>query len=73
MAVIYSLGSSLRSPEDFIGLLHCYRIEMLADVRRFPTSRLGYFKKEQLVELLQANTIRYCYLGEELGGYRKGG
>lgn len=73
MGIIYSIGSSLRTQEEFINLLCHYQIKVVADVRRFPTSKLNHFKKEEIKELLQDNSISYCYLGEELGGYRKGG
>lgn len=39
--VIYSLGSSTRTPEEFIGVLHAYGIKTLVDVRSFPTSAFG--------------------------------
>ncbi|MEW6326803.1 MAG: DUF488 domain-containing protein [Thermodesulfobacteriota bacterium] len=70
---IYSLGSSTRTPEEFIGVLHAHGIKTLVDVRSFPTSRFEHFKKENLETLLKENAINYVYLGKALGGYRKGG
>ncbi len=35
--VIFTLGTSTRSPEEFLALLKHYRIEKVVDVRRFPT------------------------------------
>jgi len=70
---IYSLGTSLRSAEEFLQLLKCYKIEAIIDVRRFPVSRLLHFNREPLMELLTGHGIHYHYLGRELGGYRKGG
>jgi uncharacterized protein (DUF488 family) len=70
---IYTLGTSTRSPEEFISLLTGHRIEAVADVRRFPTSRFEHFKRENLAGLLHGSGIEYIYLGDELGGYRRGG
>ena len=42
-------------------------------MRRFPTSRVEYFKREKLFDILNKQGIKYCYLGKELGGYRRGG
>jgi uncharacterized protein (DUF488 family) len=50
-----------------------FKISILVDVRRFPTSKLEHFKKEKLEHLLKQEGIRYIYLGKELGGYRRGG
>jgi uncharacterized protein (DUF488 family) len=70
---IFTLGTSTRSAEKFIHLLRHYGIEMVVDVRRFPTSRFDHFIKENLASLLQEAGISYLYLGQELGGYRSGG
>jgi uncharacterized protein (DUF488 family) len=43
------------------------------DVRRFPPSRFNQFRREKLPELLNKASIDYTYLGEQLGGYRRGG
>jgi uncharacterized protein (DUF488 family) len=48
-------------------------IEVLVDVRRFPTSKIEHFKKEKMKEWLSEQGIEYVWLGEELGGYRRGG
>ncbi len=68
---IYSIGHSNRREEDFINLLKQYRIEIVIDVRRFPTSKYVTYKKENLTELLKKNGIEYVHL-ENLGGYRGG-
>jgi uncharacterized protein (DUF488 family) len=72
-STIYSLGSSTRTGEEFIGVLNAYDINILVDVRSFPTSRFEHFKKENLKPLVEENAINYVYLGKPLGGYRKGG
>ena len=66
---IYTLGTSTCSPEEFISLLTGHRIKVVADVRRFPTSRFEHFKRENLAGLLHGSGIEYIYLGDELGGY----
>lgn len=43
------------------------------DIRRFPTSRLDHFKKNTLEKILREKNIDYLYLGDLLGGFRKGG
>jgi len=48
-------------------------IEVLVDVRRFPTSKVEHFKREMMEQWLSEQGIEYVWLGEELGGYRHGG
>lgn len=71
--VIYTLGTSTRTGEEFIELLKSHQVAVVADVRRFPSSRFEYFRGENLARLLTEAGISYIYLGEELGGYRRGG
>ncbi|MCS7257886.1 MAG: DUF488 domain-containing protein [candidate division WOR-3 bacterium] len=73
MHSIYTLGTSNRTPEEFLKLLKKYSIEIIFDVRRFPKSRFLHFIQENLTELLKTHKIEYCYLGAELGGFRTGG
>ena len=67
---IYTIGHSNRSLEEFIRLLQKYEIEVLADVRRFPTSKFEHFRAENLKEYLEDVGIKYIWF-EKLGGYRK--
>ena len=71
--IIYTLGTSTHTKEEFIELLHHYRIETVVDVRSFPQSRFEHFKKENLAKILNERGFNYVYLGKELGGFRKGG
>ena len=71
--VVYTLGTSTREREEFRDLLRAYGIVQLVDVRRFPTSRLEHFKKENLAHLCREAGIAYYWLGEVLGGFRSGG
>ena len=72
-SIIYTLGTSTRTKEEFLELLKYYRIETVVDVRSFPQSRFEHFKKENLVRILREGGVKYVYLGKELGGFRKGG
>ena len=68
--VIWTIGHSTRSLEEFTGLLRGERIEFLADVRRYPASRLHpHFNAEALGRLLTAADLRYEGY-PELGGRR---
>ena len=69
---IWTVGTSNRSIEEFLHLLMAYKIEVIADVRRFPTSRHRHFKQEVLKETLNRCGIEYNHI-IELGGYRTGG
>jgi len=70
---IYSLGTSNRTRDEFFTLLRAFAIEMVVDVRSFPTSRFPHFRKESLSQSLAEQGFGYYYLGKELGGYRKEG
>jgi uncharacterized protein (DUF488 family) len=71
--IIFTLGTSNRSLEEFVHLLRINGIEMVVDVRSFPTSRFPHFRKETLSQSLGEAGLGYSCLGKELGGYRKGG
>ena len=70
---IFTLGTSNRSVEEFFQILRANRIEMVVDVRSFPSSKFPHFRKEALSRSLAEAGLGYFYLGKELGGYRKGG
>ena len=71
--IIYTLGTSTHTREEFLELLNSYHIEKVVDVRSFPQSRFEHFKKENLERILSEKGFNYFYLGKELGGFRKGG
>jgi len=71
--MIFSIGHSNRTLDEFLRFLRKYGIELIVDVRRFPTSKWEWFKKENLQGALNRRDIRYEYLGDLLGGFRKGG
>ena len=69
-AVIWTIGHSTRPLDEFIGLLRGERIKFLADVRRYPASRMHpHFNAEALAWSLTAADMRYGAYSE-LGGRR---
>lgn len=71
---IWDVGHSNRQEEDFLSLLKEHKIEKIIDVRRFPTSKkFPYFERSHLVMALNKINISYTWLGDKLGGFRKGG
>lgn len=70
MKEIYTIGHSNRSIEEFKRLLIEHSVEVLADVRRFPSSKYEHFKQDKLKESLKDVGIDYIWF-EGLGGYRK--
>ena len=68
---IWTIGHSTRSLEEFLSLLAAYKIEAVADVRRFPGSRrYPHFASEALAQTLPAHGIAYQWL-PKLGGRRR--
>ena len=71
--VVYTVGTGLRSLEDFIEILLACDIKTVIDVRGYPMSKLSHFSRQNFPHLLETNGIEYRFLGKELGGLRKGG
>lgn len=71
--MLWTIGHSNRSINLFLELLKEHGIQVLVDVRRFPTSKVEHFKRENMEKWLAENNIEYIWFGKELGGYRKGG
>jgi len=70
LAQIFTVGHSNRSFDEFRLLLKEYEIKVVADVRRYPSSRkFPHFNGEALRELLNAQRIQYVWF-EALGGRR---
>jgi uncharacterized protein (DUF488 family) len=70
---IWTIGHSNRSIAAFVELLREHEIQVIVDVRSFPTSKIEQFKREQMEKWLSEHGIEYIWLGKMLGGYRKGG
>lgn len=71
--LVFTIGTSNRSAEEFIELLPSHGVEVLVDVRRFPSSRFEHFRQDALAARLSEAGIEYVHMGEELGGRRSGG
>lgn len=70
---IYTLGHSTRNFEEFLEILKNFKIKLVIDVRRFPSSKkFPWFSKEILEKKLNENKIQYIHF-PVLGGYRKEG
>jgi uncharacterized protein (DUF488 family) len=70
---VWTIGHGSLSKDFFLSLLKKHRIDLLVDVRRFPTSKLEHFRRENLEKWLPKEGVEYIWLGEELGGYRREG
>ena len=66
---VWTVGHSTHPAERFAELLRAHGIEVLSDVRRFPTSKWPQFKQENLRSNLAAAGVEYVHI-PELGGYR---
>ena len=70
--MIYTIGHSNYPIEHFVALLQQHGIQALADVRSNPYSRFNpQFNREKLQASLAIVSIRYVFLGEELGARSK--
>jgi uncharacterized protein (DUF488 family) len=68
---IWTIGHSTRPFEQFVAMLHSFKIEVVADIRSFPGSRkYPQFNKEVLQISLPENKIKYIHL-KNLGGRRR--
>lgn len=71
---IWDIGHSTRNEKEFMALIQKNRIEAVADVRRFPSSKkFPHFGQDHLKKALGKSSIAYVWLGEWLGGFRKSG
>jgi uncharacterized protein (DUF488 family) len=67
---IWTIGHSTRPLEEFVELLTANRIEVVADVRRYPGSRRSpHFAREPLRMALERRGLVYVWF-PELGGRR---
>jgi uncharacterized protein (DUF488 family) len=70
-SVLYTVGHSTRSLDDFVALLTRHGVRAIADVRRFPRSRkYPHFNDDFLAESLPRAGIQYLPF-PSLGGRRK--
>jgi uncharacterized protein (DUF488 family) len=70
---LFTIGHSNRSLEEFRHLLIEFQVQIIADVRRFPSSRkFPHFNQDTLRQHLDAQGIQYVWF-EALGGLRHAG
>jgi len=71
---VYALGyGGWKDLQGFIEHLKRLGVNMLVDVRRFPRSKKPEFNGENLKVELPKHSVRYEYMGDTLGGFRRGG
>lgn len=69
--MIFTIGHSTRTADEFLVLLEAYRVDALADVRTIPRSRRHpQFSADALATFLPEHGIRYVHV-PGLGGLRK--
>ncbi|MDD5327269.1 MAG: DUF488 domain-containing protein [Phycisphaerae bacterium] len=67
--ILYTIGYSNHTIEDFVSLLKQHKITCVADVRSAPYSRYcPQFNKDALASALETAGIAYIFMGKELGG-----
>ena len=68
--IIFTIGHSTRTLEEFVGLLQAHGVRLVVDVRTIPRSRHNpQFNQEKLSADLKKSGIDYVWL-KELGGLR---
>ena len=67
--MIYTIGHSTHSLQDFIALLKSRGITAIADVRSAPYSRFQpQFNREALAKSLNDSGVEYVFVGDSIGG-----
>lgn len=68
---IHTIGHSTRAIDTFLELLKTHGIDLVMDVRRWPSSRrFPHFGREPLIASLAGQGMAYVWR-EDLGGFRK--
>ncbi len=71
---VYALGyGDWQKLREFIDYLKALEVGVLVDVRRFPASKNPEFMGKNLEVELPKWGIKYEFMGETLGGFRRGG
>lgn len=69
---LYTIGHGNRKSEDFLALLKEFGIEYLIDVRSQPYSKFNpQFNQNELKFFLERNSIKYVFMGDNIGGRPK--
>ena len=71
MPKLYTIGRSTHALQEFLDILHKYKIMHIVDVRTIPKSRhVPCFNENELKKSLRKNKIAYTHLSK-LGGLRR--
>jgi uncharacterized protein (DUF488 family) len=74
LLLLYDIGYGVfKRLEELLEILKTKGVEVLIDLRAFPRSRIKGFNREELEEELKRNGVEYLWLGDKLGGFRRGG
>ncbi len=66
--MLYTIGHTNHSHEEFLKLLRAYQIEYLLDVRSTPFSQFtSQFNKDVIAEFLKKNAVNYNHMGKFFG------
>ncbi len=69
--MLFTIGHSSHTIEEFINILKKFDIDYLCDVRSTPYSKfMPLYNKENLKKNLEGVNIKYIFLGKELGARR---
>ncbi len=65
---LYTIGYATKPIDVFIGQLKHYNINVVADIRSVPYSKIFHdYHKEALADCLKRHSIAYTFIGDELG------
>lgn len=71
--VLFSVGHSNHTEEQFLELLRQHDIDVVVDVRSQPSSRYNpQFNSGPLKTLVESAGMRYLFMGDQLGGRPEG-
>ena len=72
LPILFTIGHSTRTLDEFLSLLKQNEINAVADVRSSPFSRhMPHFNRDALQQSLKTHGIQYVFLGDELGARRE--
>ena len=70
---VFTIGYGGRRFDDFVTPLQQHGISLVVDIRRFPRSKMPEYNKESIEAKLPEFGISYIWMGDTLGGLRRGG
>ena len=71
MNLLFTIGHSNQSQEDFLEMLRRYNVNCVVDVRSVPASKYTpQFNMEELRRFLKYNDVQYLHFGKEFGARR---